>query len=207
MQRNTLLEKGEEVPSHLLEPTLEQFMAGRTRPAPNETPQEKEKRIHAFRFMVEFLAPKVRGAKGWEADMCTLPLQQTNFTASDETMTKLALENMWTQWHATPGTVEAKERGMYTKQGSNQKGMGWSQEGINRYNELFKETVKDRNNTWAVDFEIDVRDSLKERHYKLSSLEQIRQAKTRKRRNSGAAELDVRMKAVPIWDESEIIEV
>jgi hypothetical protein len=46
-----------------------------------------------FWFMVEFLAPKVCGAKGWEVDMCFIPLQQTNFTTSDETMTKLALEN------------------------------------------------------------------------------------------------------------------
>jgi hypothetical protein len=60
-------------------------------------PKEKEKYISAL--MVEFLAPKVQGAKGWEADMCMLPLQQTNFTASDETMTSLALENMWQQWH------------------------------------------------------------------------------------------------------------
>jgi hypothetical protein len=31
---------------------------------------------------------------------------------------------------------------MYTRQGSNQKGMGWSQEGIDRYNELFKDMVQ-----------------------------------------------------------------
>jgi hypothetical protein len=37
-----------------------------------------------------FLAPTVQGTKGWEADMCMLPLQQTNFMAFDETMTKLA---------------------------------------------------------------------------------------------------------------------
>jgi hypothetical protein len=70
-------------------------MAGRVQPSPNETPKEKKKRISAFRCMVEFLALKARGSKGWEADMCSIPLQHTNFTASDETMTKLALENMW----------------------------------------------------------------------------------------------------------------
>jgi hypothetical protein len=126
--------------------------------------------------MVEFLAPKVHGAKGWEADMCSISLQQTNFTASDETMTKLALENMWWQWHAAPGSMETKERGRYTWQGTNQKGMGWSQEGIDQYNELFKETV------------LDVVESLKERHYRNASLEEIRQSKTRKRCKLGAAE-------------------
>jgi hypothetical protein len=75
-------------------------MAGRVQPSPSETPKEKEKHISAFWFMVEFLAPKVCGTKGWEVDMCSIPLQQTNFMASDETMTKLALENMWQQWHA-----------------------------------------------------------------------------------------------------------
>jgi hypothetical protein len=91
--------------------------------------------------MVEFLAPKVCGAKGWEADMCSIPLQPTNFMASDETMTKLVLENMWWQWHAAPASMETKERGRYTWQGTNQKGMGWLQEGIDWYNKLFKETV------------------------------------------------------------------
>jgi hypothetical protein len=93
-QRKALLEKREEVPSHMVEPSFEELMAGRVQPSPNETPEEKEKHISAFRFMVEFLAPKVCGAKGWEVDMCSIPLQQTNFMASDETMTKLALENM-----------------------------------------------------------------------------------------------------------------
>jgi hypothetical protein len=68
-QRKALLEKGEEVPSHMVEPSFEELMAGRVQPSPNETPEEKGKRISAFRFMVEFLAPKVCGAKGWEADM------------------------------------------------------------------------------------------------------------------------------------------
>jgi hypothetical protein len=154
-QRKALLEKGGEVLSHMVEPSFEELMAGRVQPSPNKTPKEKEKCISAFQFIVEFLAPKVCGAKGWEADMCSIPLQQTNFTASDETMTKLALENMWRQWHAAPGSMETKERGRYTWQGTNQKGMGWSQEGINRYNELFKETVLNREESWANDFEMD----------------------------------------------------
>jgi hypothetical protein len=112
--------------------------------------------------MVEFLAPKVCGAKGWETDMCSIPLQQTNFMASDETMTKLALENMWRQWHAAPGSMETKQRGRYTWQGTKQKGMGWSQEGIDWYKELFKETVLNQKESWANDFEMDVVESLEE---------------------------------------------
>jgi hypothetical protein len=85
-QRKASLEKGEEVPSHMVELSFEELMAGRVQPSPDKTPKEKEKRISAFQFMVEFLAHKFRGAKGWEADMCSIPLQQqTNFTASDET--------------------------------------------------------------------------------------------------------------------------
>jgi hypothetical protein len=161
-QRKALLEKGEEVPSHMVEPSFEELMAGRVQPSPNETPEEKEKRISAFWFMVEFLAPKVRGAKGWEVDMCSIPLQQTNFMASDATMTKVVLENMCRQWHAAPGSMETKDRGRYTQQGTNQKGMGWLQEGIDRYNELFKETVLNGKESWANDFEMDVGESLKE---------------------------------------------
>jgi hypothetical protein len=40
--------------------------------------------------------------------------------------------------------------------------MGWSQEGIDWYNELFKETVLNQKESWANDFEMDVVESLKE---------------------------------------------
>jgi hypothetical protein len=71
-------------------------------------------------------------------------------------MTKVVLENMWQQWRAAPGSMETKERGRCTWQGTNQKGMGWLQEGINWYNELFKETVLNHKESWVIDFEIDV---------------------------------------------------
>jgi hypothetical protein len=95
-QRKALFERGGgDVPSHMVKLSFEELMAGRVQPSPHERPKEKERRISVFWLMVEFLAPKVCSAKGWEADMCTIPLQQTNFTASDETMTKLVFENMW----------------------------------------------------------------------------------------------------------------
>jgi hypothetical protein len=40
--------------------------------------------------------------------------------------------------------------------------MGWSQEGIDWYNELFKETVLNQKESWANDFEIDVVDRVTE---------------------------------------------
>jgi hypothetical protein len=98
------------------------------------------------------------------------------------------------------------ERPVYTA-GTNQKGMGWSQEGINWYNELFKETVMNQKESWANDFEMDVVESLKERHYRNTSLEEIRQSKTRKRRKLGAVDGEVRKKVVAIWDESKIVAV
>jgi hypothetical protein len=75
-------------------------------------------------------------------------------------MTKPVLESMCLQWHAALGSTETKERGRYTWQGTNQKGMEWLQEGIGWYNELFKETVLNQN--WAIDFDLDVVESLKE---------------------------------------------
>jgi hypothetical protein len=100
---------------------------------------------------------------GRQTCVASIPLQQTNFKPSDETMTKVVLENMWQQWHAAPGNMETKERGRYTWQGTNHKGMGWLQEGINWYNELFKETVLNQKEIWAIDFEmLDVVESLKE---------------------------------------------
>jgi hypothetical protein len=77
-------------------------------------------------------------------------------------MTKLALENMWGQWHAALGSMETKERGRYSWQGTNQNGMGWSQEGIDWYNELFKETALNQKESWVIDCEMDVVESLKQ---------------------------------------------
>jgi hypothetical protein len=34
--------------------------------------------------------------------------------------------------------------------------MGWSQEGIDWYNELFKEIVLNQNESWAMEIELDV---------------------------------------------------
>jgi hypothetical protein len=84
---------------------------------------------------------------------------------------------------------------------------GWSQEGIDQYNKLFKATVLNQKESWASDFEMDVVESLKERHYQNASLEEIRQLKTRKRRRLGAVDGEVRKKAVAIWDESKIVTV
>jgi hypothetical protein len=47
-------------------------------------------------------------------------------------------------------------------QDTNQKGMGWLQEGIDQYNELFKETVLNQKEKWEIDFEMDVVELLKE---------------------------------------------
>jgi hypothetical protein len=189
----SIAQKGEEVLSHMVQPSFEELMVGRVQPSPGKTPKEKEKHISVFWLMVEFLGPKVGSAKGWEGDMCSIPLQQTNFMASDETMTKLALEN--------------KKRGRYTCQGTNQKGMGWLQEGIDWYNELFKETVLNQKESWVIDFEMDVVESLKEQHYQNASLLKVRQSKTRKRCKTGAVDGEVKKKAVAIWDESKIVAV
>jgi hypothetical protein len=85
--------------------------------------------------------------------------------------------------------------------------MGWSQEGIDWYNELFKETVLNQNASCVIDFEMDAVKSLKDQHYQNASLEEIRQSKTRKRCKLGAMDGEVRKKAVAIWDKSEIVAV
>jgi hypothetical protein len=58
--------------------------------------------------------------------------------------------------------------------------MGWSQEGNDQNNELFKETVLNRKESWGIKFEMEV-ESLKKRHYQNASLDEIRQSKIRKR--------------------------
>jgi hypothetical protein len=76
-QRKALFKKGEDVLTHMAKPLFEELMAGRVQPSPDKTLDLKEKRISGFPLMVEFLAPKVWSAKGWEVDMYSIPLQQT----------------------------------------------------------------------------------------------------------------------------------
>jgi hypothetical protein len=47
----------------MVEPSFEELMAGRVKPSPNETPEDSEKHISVFRFMVEFLAPRFAAQK------------------------------------------------------------------------------------------------------------------------------------------------
>jgi hypothetical protein len=40
--------------------------------------------------------------------------------------------------------------------------MGWLQEGIDQYNEPFKETLLNQKESWEIEFEMDAVESLKE---------------------------------------------
>jgi hypothetical protein len=187
-QRKALHKKGEDVPSHMVEPSLE------------DTQREEE---------VHQCASVHGGVPGPQGLGCQRMGGRHVFhpTTADETMTKLALENMWWQWHAAPGSMETKERGRYTWQGTNQKGMGWLQEGIDWYNKLFKEAALNQKESQAIEFEMDVVESLKERHYQNASLDEIQQLTTRKRCKLGAVDGELRKKAETIWDESKIVAV
>jgi hypothetical protein len=67
--------------------------------------------------------------------------------------------------------------------------------------------VLNQKESWVIDFEMDVVESLKERHYWNASLEEIQQSKTRKRCTLSAVDGEVRKKEVAIWDESKIVAV
>jgi hypothetical protein len=84
--------------------------------------------------------------------------------ASDDTMTKLALENIWRQWHAAPGSMEKRrEASIHGRVPTRKEWDGHrSAKGIDWYNELFKETVLNQKESWAIEFEMDVVESLKE---------------------------------------------
>jgi hypothetical protein len=51
---------------------------------------------------------------------------------------------------------QRREAGIHGRVATNQKRMGWSQEGINWYNELFKATVLNQKESWVINFEMDV---------------------------------------------------
>ncbi len=88
-QRKLLLKKGRISQATWLSHRLRNWWLAGFSPLLHDSTQEKEKCISAFQLMVEFLAPKVWGAKGWEADMCSIPLQQTSWHQMKP----------WPSWH------------------------------------------------------------------------------------------------------------
>ena len=102
-----------------------------------------------------------------------------------------------------PGTPKTYKRSRYTSGGSNQKYGGWSQEGIDFFNEKFEYAVKNQKKSWAPKVEWEVMDNLWAWYFRMASIKEIRRSRTRKH---GYSALDGENLSPPkvVWDVSAV---
>jgi hypothetical protein len=139
--------------------------------------------------------------------MCsTKRLSETDYTPSDEAFGILAAFNMWDKWSKRDGlptadddattpdepevTMDEKtrraklraEKGRFTNGGSNRKFAGWSIDGINKYNELFKIAVTRRKAAETPDMEERIRVAIRARLFSIVCLDDVMKQRIRKKK-------------------------
>ena len=68
---------------HLV-PTLEELLKLHQKPLPGVTDLDVKLNNEAFIYFMEFVLPKIAGAKGWQEEMCLNPLSNMKINTSDE---------------------------------------------------------------------------------------------------------------------------
>jgi hypothetical protein len=163
-----LHDQGQEVPTHMELPTLEEIL--KLRRVPN---------LHnntAFTFLVEHLAGAVIGQRKWKTTRCYAPVAK-HMSVSDEAFMLLVLENQYEMWLNSETTKVG--RGKYTENGPNKKFCGWTNEGMRRFNKLLEQVRDNRNKQYSDAVEVTVFKTLAERYKALLG---PRRKNSRKRR-------------------------
>ena len=122
--------------------SLEELLKLCQKPLPGVTDLDVKLNNKAFIYFVEFVLPKIAGAKGWWEEKCSNPLSDTKITPSDEAFALLCCKNMWDKWIADDSTTTSHhDQGKYVSSGTNRKYGGWLEQGLRQFNELFWEAV------------------------------------------------------------------
>ena len=149
----SMSDQGQEVPTHMQLPTLEEILKLRQAPRLNNNT--------TFTFIVEHLAGAVIGQRKWKTTRCYAPLTK-HMSVSDEAFMLLVLENQYELWINSDTTKVG--RGKYTENGPNKKFCGWSNEGMRRFNKLLEEVRTNRNKLYSKDVEEATFKTLAERY-------------------------------------------
>ena len=165
----SMSKQGQEVPTHMQLPTLEEILKLRQAPRLNNNT--------TFTFIVEHLAGAVIGQRKWKTTRCCAPLTK-HMSISDEAFMLLVLENHYELWIHSETTKVG--RGKYTENGPNKKFCGWSKAGMRCFNKLLEEVRTNRNKLYSKDVEEATFKTLAERYKAL--LAGSRKKNSRKRR-------------------------
>ena len=149
----SMSEQGQEVPTHMQLPTLEEILKLRQAPRLNNNT--------TFTFIVEHLAGAVIGQRKWKTTRCCAPLTK-HMSISDEAFMLLVLENHYELWIHSETTKVG--RGKYTENGPNRKFCGWTNEGMRQFNTLLDEVRGNQNKQYSNEVEDVTLKALAERH-------------------------------------------
>ena len=152
-ENKSISERGEEVPTHMQLPTLQEILKLRQAPRLNNNT--------TFTFIVEHLAGVVIGQRKWKTTRCYAPLTK-HMSVSDEAFMLLVLENQYELWINSETTKVG--RGKYTENGPNKKFCGWTNEGMRRFNKLLEEVRTNRNKLYSKEVEETTFKTLAERY-------------------------------------------
>ena len=86
-------------------PTLEELFKLCQKPLLGGTDLDVKLNNKAFIYFVEFVLPKIAGAKGRWEEMCLNQLSDKKITLSDEVFALLCCKNMWDKWNADDSTT------------------------------------------------------------------------------------------------------
>ena len=152
-----LLRQNQEVPIHLDLPRLCDILKMRQKPVGDKFDQEEIQQ--AFTFLVEHLLGHVIGKSDWDTTKCFHPVSD-KVTISDEAYTLLLCENVYEKWMQMKPPQAGQKltvvKGKYTDPengATNEKFKGWTADGIQRYNQLYQDVQRNRNQQWAEEVE------------------------------------------------------
>lgn len=135
-----------------------------------ESDTEYIRQEQAFTFLIEHLLGHVIGKREWNMIKC-FHMVSDRVSISDEAYTLLLLENVYEKWlklkPQQPGEKQTIVKGKYTnpeKGASNEKYKGWTVKGFERYNELYKNVERNRNQKWAKAVEMKAKEEFQGRY-------------------------------------------
>jgi hypothetical protein len=151
--------KGEDVPTHIMLPNLEDILKMRQLPTTNGGVEEGENNTKSFVFVAEYLIGAVLGKKEWDNYKLHHRVMK-HFTETDEAFLYVILANSYDLWKNTEGTRVGT--GNLTRDGSNKKYCGWTKQGIKLYNDILEKVKANHNASWAQNMEDKVMETLRD---------------------------------------------
>jgi hypothetical protein len=162
-------------------------------------------------FLVKHIFGQAHGLRNWRSAKCFQTISQV-LTVSDKAFMLFSIKNTWDaiQKEIKDNKDEDNEghskrsvyaQGKYINQGTNLRYGGWSQEGINGFNNLYNLVEKNRQEPWAKKVEEEVVKKLLKKHHGTLDITKVPK---KKQRLGGQDQQEPGIEAVPVKARSSL---